>query len=402
MIAWLCALAFGGDLAVYGDTVHPVAGPPIADGVVVVRDARIVAVGPAASTPVPAGARVVRGAVVTPGFVDALGVVGLSGPENRPPDQDHAEPTAPVQPALRALDGYDGWSELVAWVRRHGVTTVQTGPSPGSPVGGRTLIAHTRTGPVGENALVADGAVVFSLGEAAKSRFGGQGAASRMGGAATVRQALAEARDYRDRRRLPLADRPPVDLGLEALVDLLEGRRTAIFHAHRADDLLTALRIGEEFGLRVVLAGAAEAWRVRDALRKAGVPVLLGPVMGRGWTASETRDQRLDAAALLREAGVPVAFVSGYEAYVPKVRVVPWEAALAASHGLGAEAALSALTLDAARILGLEAEIGALTPGRRADLVVFDGDPFEYVTHVCAVVIDGQVTDEGCPADVTR
>jgi imidazolonepropionase-like amidohydrolase len=217
-----------------------------------------------------------------------------------------------------------------------------------------------------------------------------------MGTAATIRQALAEAMEARQRRSLPLADRPERDLGNEALIELLEGKRTAVFVAERVPDLLTAMRIAEEFDLDIVLAGAGEAWRIPDTIREAGVPVIVGPVMGRSWSDDEGHDRSFANAAILVDAGIPIAFSSGYESYVPKVRVVLWEAAIAATNGLGRDRTIEVLTLGAARILGIDDTTGSLEPGKAADLAVFDGDPFEYATHVCGVVVGGTVVSRDC------
>jgi len=394
VIAFLSA-AFAQDLVVLGATVVPVGGPPITNGAVVVHDGRIVSVGPAAGVELPPGVEVIEGSVVWPGLIDAFATVGLTGLLNTPIDQDHAESSEPVWPALRAIDAFDPWEPLVGWVRDHGVTTVMAAPSPGVPVGGRSLVAHTLSVPPDEAALDPDAMVVFSLGQSTKTRFPTR-LSSRMGTAATIRQALANAQEARQRRALPLADRPERDLGDEALIDLLEGRRTAVFAAERVPDLLTALRIADEFDLRIVLAGAGEAWRIPEAIREAEVPVIVGPVMARSWSDDEGHDRSFANAAVLADAGVPIAFSSGYESYVPKVRVVLWEAAIAAANGLGRERTIEALTLGAARILGIDDMTGTLAAGKSADLVVFDGDPFEYASHVCAVVVGGTVASRTC------
>ncbi len=384
-------------IAVRGKIIHTMVGPPIKDGIVILEKGKIAAIGKANGIRIPDGYKVLKAKVVTPGLIDAHSVVGLAGMFNYNHDQDQLETSAPIQPELRAVDAYNTREELIDWVRGFGVTTLNAGPSPGQPVSGRTLVVRTIPAPVDQIALVPDGPVVMSLSEGSRHRFGDQGAASRMGSAATIRQALVAAQEYRERRRLPLADRPPRNLGDDVLVELLDGQRRALVHAHRADDLLTALRIAVEFGLDVVLAGASEGYLVRDALAAAGVEVLVGPVMIRSpWFSGETRLASWENAALLADAGVPIGFTSGFEGYVPKVRVVLWEAAVAASFGLGPERALEALTLGGARILGLDDRIGTLEPGRRADIAVFDGDPFEYTSHVCAVLVGGDVVSRTC------
>ncbi|MEQ1567300.1 MAG: amidohydrolase family protein [Myxococcota bacterium] len=390
MIGWW-SVAFAADRVVLADRVYPVSGPPIERGAVVVRDGKITAVGAADAIPVPPGAEVVRAAAVTPGMIDGLCSIGLTGPLNRPFDQDHLQPGDPVEPELRALDAYDPWSELVGWVRELGVTTVHVGPSAGAPVSGRTAVMSTAPGP----ALVPEAFVLVTLGEASKEFPGSQ---TRMGSVAEVRQALAAAREYRERRKLPLADRPEIDLGSEALVAALDRRARVVAVAHRADDLLAALRLREEFGLDLVLAGATEGYLVRDAIARAGVPVWVGPVMQRQWSSlGETHDGTFENASLLAAAGVTVGFMTGYEAYVPKVRVVGWEAAIAAANGLGPDAALKAVTLTNAQLLGIAEHKGSLEVGKDADLVLYDGDPFEYRTRVCGVWIGGaSVTDGSC------
>jgi imidazolonepropionase-like amidohydrolase len=281
----------------------------------------------------------------------------------------------------------------VGWLRTHGVTTIHTGPSPGKPIGGRSLVTRTTAGDVDAIALRPDGWIVMTLGEGAKN----SGSRTRMGAAAVVRQALTAAREYQTRMRLPLADRPTIDLGKQVLAEAIGGERRVVVHAHRADDIHTALRIATEFELDMVLAGSAEAYLVRDALAKAGVPVLVGPVMMRSWGyAGERANHTFENAALLQAAGVQIGFMSGFEGYVPKVRVVLWEAAIAAANGLGFDDTLAALTLGNASVLGIEDRVGSLDVGKRGDVVLFDGDPFEYTTHVCGVVIDGVVASEQC------
>jgi imidazolonepropionase-like amidohydrolase len=162
--------------------------------------------------------------------------------------------------------------------------------------------------------------------------------------------------------------------------------------AHRATDIATALRIAREFDIRIVLDGAAESYLLTSQIKAAGVPVILHPTMWR--TVGETENLSMETAARLRDAGIPFALQSGYEDYVPKTRVVLFEAALAAARGLTPEQALNAVTMAPARILGIDKRVGSIEPGKDGDVVLFDGDPFEYTSHVTTVLIDGQVVSD--------
>jgi imidazolonepropionase-like amidohydrolase len=188
------------------------------------------------------------------------------------------------------------------------------------------------------------------------------------------------------------AEKPTRSLGMEALARALRREIPLLITAHRAHDLLAALRLSQEFNLRIILDGAAEAYLVADAIKAAGVPVILHATMVRA--RGETENLSMETAATLRKAGIPVALQSGYESYVPKTRVVLFEAAIAAAHGLSFVDALATVTIDAARILGIAGRVGSLEAGKDADLALFDGDPFEYTSHVVGVVIDGRVVSQ--------
>lgn len=389
------------DLVVRGAVVHTMAGEAIRDGVVLVRGGKIERVGPASSVRVPEGVRVLSAEVVTPGLVDARGTAGLTGLYNVPADQDVNETTGQNQAEIRAFDGFNPREELLDYLLSFGITTIHTGPAAGNPVAGQSAIFKT-AGDL-KSAMVLDtvAMMVFSLGEAPKDTYGRERKppTTRMKTAAMIREALLEARDYAatwdawQKGKKDPAKRPARDLRKEALARVLAGDVPALFYAHRADDLLTALRIAGEFGLRAVLDGASEAYLVRDAIRAANVPVIVGPTMIRA-ASDETRNASFENAAFLHAAGIPIAIQSGYEGYVPKTRVALWEAAVAASNGLPFEAALRALTIDAARVLGIDRRVGSLERGKDADLALFDGDPLEYTSHVTAVVVDGAVVRE--------
>ncbi|HSM54229.1 MAG TPA: amidohydrolase family protein, partial [Erythrobacter sp.] len=159
--------------------------------------------------------------------------------------------------------------------------------------------------------------------------------------------------------------------------------------AHHAQDIMSALRLKEEFGIDLVIDGASEAYLLLDQLREANVRVILHPTMARQY--GELQNASFTTAGVLRAAGIPFALQSGFEGYVPKTRVVLWEAAIAAANGLAWQDALASVTIDAARIIGMGQRVGSLEVGKDGDVAMFDGDPFEYTSHVTGVVIDGKV-----------
>ena len=379
-----------GSLVVKGRTVHTMAGEPIRDGVVVVEDGRIVAVGPAPEVQVPPGAQVLEAAVVTPGLVDAHSVVGLSGHLNQPHDQDQLERSSPVQPELRAIDAYDARERLVEWIRGFGVTTIHTGHGPGGLVSGQTLVAKTRGDTVEEAVVVPAAMIAATLGESAVVEEKGKSPGTRGKLAAMLRAELVKAGEHGAKRARAREDEPVArDLELEALGRVLAGELPLLVTAQRHQDITTALRLQREFGFRLVLDGAADAHLLIDEIEAAGVPVIVHPTMARA--VGETENLSMGTAARLADAGIPIALQSGYETYVPKTRVVLFEAALAAARGLGRERALAAVTIDAARLLGIDARVGSLEAGKDGDLALYDGDPFEYTSHCEGVVIEGEV-----------
>lgn len=381
-------------LAIRAEVLHPVSGPPVRDALVLVRDGRITFAGPAADRVISADHQVLTAKVVTPGLIDARATVGLSGLLNQPHDQDMLERSAPIQPELRAIDAYNGRDPLVAWVRSLGVTTVNTGHSPGALVSGQTMVVKTAGRAVEADLVNPAAFIAAALGGGGLNRAEGKAPGTRSKAVALLRAELIKAQEYARKRALAdEAKRPARDLRLEALARALDGSQRLLVTAHRAPDLLAALRLAREFNLRIVLDGAAEAPLVLAEIKASGFPVILHPTMMRA--GDETENLAMDTPVKLAEAGIPFALQSGYEAYVPKTRVVLFEAAVAAGRGLGFDRALASVTLDAARILGVADRLGSVEPGKDADLALFDGDPFEYTTKVTATVIGGEIFRDG-------
>jgi imidazolonepropionase-like amidohydrolase len=379
-------------LAVRGDTVYTMAGSPVRDGIVLIRGGKIERVGPASQVAIPSGYKTLRAKIVTPGLIDARTVVGLSGYLNQPHDQMQLELSASIQPELRAIDAYDAREKLVEWLRRFGVTTVHTGHAPGALISGLTMIVKTVGDEVDEAVLVPSAAVATTLGTAGMGQAG-KSPGTRAKQISMLRAEFLKAKEYDAKQTVAKEDQKPArDLRQEILVRVLKREIPLLVSAQRAQDIISALRLAKEFNLRMILDGAAESYLVMDEIKAAGVPVIIHPTMYRA--AGEMENLSLETAATLRKAGIQVALQSGYETYVPKTRVVLFEAAAAAANGLTLEEALATVTTDAARILGINNRVGSLEPGKDADLALFDGDPFEYTSHVIGVVITGQLVSE--------
>lgn len=384
----------GRPLAIRGETVYTMTGPPITDGVVLVVDGKITSVGSALDIPLPPAARVLTGRVVTPGLIDAHTVVGLSGFLNQEQDQDQLDKGEPLQPELRAIDSYNPRERLIEWLRDFGITTIHTGHAPGGLVSGQTMVVKTVGQTVEEATILPVAMVAATLGEDSRPGDDRKSPGTRSKAVAMLRTEFVKTQDYL--RKQDLADpekRPDRDLRRETFADVLRGKLPLLVTVNRATDIDAALRIAAEFDIRLVLDSAAEAYLIADRIKAAGVPVIVHPSMRRGGMG-ETENISFETAAALRAKGIPVALQSGFEGYVPKTRVALFEAAIAAANGLTTEQALATITSDAATILGVADRVGSLRPGLDGDVAIFDGDPFEYTTHCIGVVIDGRVVGD--------
>lgn len=393
---WSCAALAHAPLAVFGKTVHTM-GPAgtITDGVVVIENGKITMVGSAAAITLPADIKTIQAEVVTPGLIDAHSTVGLSGLLNTRHDSDHLERSSPVQPELRALDAYNPLDPLVAYVRSFGITTLHTGHAPGELISGQTIIVKTAGNTV-EEALVRSPAMVAATLSPMAEKSGKQSPGSRGKMMSMLRQELIKAQEYAKKAQNPDADkRPARDLKMEMLADVLDKKTPLMVTAHRAQDISSALRLRDEFGFRLVLDGACESHLITQELKAAEppVPIILHPTMIRMY--EETQNASFTTAKVLRDAGILTAIGAGYEAYVPKTRIVLFEAAVAAGRGLDFQSALASITIDAARILNIDARTGSLEPGKDADLALYDADPFEYTSHCVGTLINGKVVWEG-------
>lgn len=388
-----------GELLVYGDVIYTMRDGElnaIQDGVVWINDGEIRAVGRADEVDLPRRAiETLRAAVVTPGLIDPRSTAGLTGIYNSPrEDQDMLERSSPVQPELRALDAYNPLDQLVTFLRDKGVTTLHTGHAPGETVSGQLFIVKTSGNDIGDGVIRDVSAVSATLSPIAV-KGGSKSPGTRAKLVAVLRAELIKAQEYA--RKVDAAeedsDKPARNLRLETLSRVLAGELPLLVTANRAQDIDSALRLRNEFGFELWLDSGAESYLVMDELRDADVPVFLHPTMARPW--GDMENMSWTTSSVLADAGVRVLMQSGYEGYVPKVRVVLFEAAIAAVNGLGFERALASITHDAAAVLGISDRVGSIEPGKDGDLALYSGDPFEYTTTCIGTVIEGVVVSAG-------
>jgi imidazolonepropionase-like amidohydrolase len=381
----------------------------IEPGTVIVEGGRIIAIGKDVTIPEDAEVFDATGKVVMPGLIDAHCHVGL-WPEGVGWEQsDGNEITDPITPHLRALDAVHPQDPAFAELVAAGVTTVLTGPGSGNLIGGQWVCLKTAPRPSVEQMVVLEPAgMKMALGENPKRVYKGQNKtpSTRMGNAALVRDALVQAQNYLEKWRRYEADlgayeakresdggeadepkRPERDLKLEALGKVLRREMRARVHAHRADDMLTAIRIAEEFDLDLTLEHATEGHKIADILAAKAIPVTAGPILF-SRTKYELKDMMPKNPGVMAEAGVTVAIQTDE---MSAVKYLTINAALAVREGMTEEDALKAITINAAKVIGVEDRVGSLEVGKDADIVVFGGHPFDYRTVVELVLVDGQV-----------
>jgi imidazolonepropionase-like amidohydrolase len=311
-------------------------------------------------------------------------------------DSSEDEVSNPVVPELEVKHAVEPQDPLFEAARRLGITALQITPGNLNALGGRGVVLKT-AGDVVDRMIVRDGSsMLFGLGRQAKRKE--RMPSTRMGTAALIRETLTKAQEYLAQKESAAQVGTPgskMDLSLEALIPVIKGETPAMFHCERKDDILTALRLADEFGLKAVITGGSEAHSVAGELKKMNVPVILEGLF-RGGLNIEDAGFTEENPALLSRAGINVGFTLGdYLAwYIPLglMGADPLEAAaFAHRRGMSEEAALRSVTIDAARILGCEKRIGSLEPGKDADLVILPGHPFHTRSVPLAVFIDGRL-----------
>lgn len=367
------------------------------DGYVIIRNGKIDALGDMEDLPeipLEAGILDAEGAVVTPGLVDAHSHLGMWEDGLDFEGADGNEDTDPITPQIRALDGVNPQDRAFGEAANAGITTVVTGPGSANPIGGQ-LVAMKTSGLCADDMVIAEPAgIKAAFGENPKGVYHekNQAPATRMGTAAVIREALYKAKDYLEQLEKYQAnpeeeEKPERDFKCEALLPLLRREIPLYAHAHRLDDIFTAIRLAKEFELKLILVHGTEAHLAAERLKQEGVPVLSGPILT-DRSKPELRNQNEGAPAILIGSGIPTALITDHPETPEKYLL--FCACAAVREGLAPEAALRAVTRTPAEICGLDHRVGSLKPGKDADLVIWRGNPPEVNARPRLVLCGGE------------
>ena len=368
------------------DGIHPV--PYQAD--LALRDGVIAAIGQGLAPLDGEEVLDAAGKQVYPGFVDAHSHLGLDGYGMGRDGADYNEMGDIVSAQLRGIDSFNPQDRSVAQALAGGVTTVGTGPGSANVLGGTFFAVKTWGSCADDMALRDPVAMKCAFGENPRRCYREKGDSARMTTAAKLRDMLFQARDYMERKAAAGDDalkRPRYDMKLEALLPVLKGEIPLKAHAHRADDICTAIRIAREFGVKLTLEHCTEGHLIVDELVRAGYPVAVGPTLT-GASKLELANKTFDTPGILARAGLQVSIITDHSVIPP--HFLPLCAGLAVKAGMDPFAALQAITINPAKHLGVEDRVGSLEVGKDADVVIADGDPMVSSSRVETVILDGK------------
>ncbi len=368
-----------------GATIHTAAGRTIVNGVLIVQDGKIISVGDAA-TPIPANAQVqdMTGKVIIPGIVDTHSHIG--GPEG-------GDRSSPLNPDIRVLDAVNPTSKAFKKALAGGITTVNIMPGSGQLMSGQTIYVKLREANTIEDLLVTNEKGVYGGMKMANGTNPMNGTpgypGTRSKSAAMDRDLFMKAVEYKkkiDKAGKDSSKLPDRDLRLEPLVEVLNGKRIVHFHTHKANDILTVLRLQKEFGFRVVLHHVTEGYMVAKQIAAAGVPCSIINVDAPGGKA-EAMNLWTGNGGVLEKAGVLTSIHT--DDGITDSRFILRSAALSIRDGMSREETLKALTINGAKMLDLDKRVGSLEAGKDADFVILSGDPFSVYTHILQTWVDG-------------
>lgn len=380
-------------LAIKNARIYSVDKPVIEKGTVLIDKSKIAAVGENLSIPDNVETIDAGGESMFPGFIDAHSHLGLRESSIGFEGSDSNEATDPITPNMRAIDGFNPMDVSVKEAREAGVTVCATGPGSANVVGGAFMAVKTYGIRVDDMVIKNPVAMKIALGENPKRIYDAKGKtpSTRMGTAAMLRELLARTKRYNQQIQQAGKDvskLPKYDAKLEAMLPVIRKEIPLKAHAHRADDIFTALRIAKEFDLKITIDHCTDGELVADHIAKEGVAAVVGPSFGHR-SKFELANKSFITPGILSKAGVKVAITT--DSPVTPLHTLPLMAGMAIAAGMGFNEALRAITLNAAEIIGIEDRVGSITPGKDADLVIFKGYPFEISAKPWMVLIDGEI-----------
>ncbi len=380
-------------LAFVNGKIHPVDEPPVEKGTVLVENGKIMATGESVSIPKTAEIIDVSGKTVFPGFIDAHSHLGLRESCIGFEGSDTNEVTDPILPHLRAIDGFNPMDITVKEAREAGITSCAVGPGSANVVGGTFMAIKTYGVRVDDMVIKDPVAMKVALGENPKRAYHSKGRmpSTRMGAAALLRELLVNTQRYFRQIQYANADiskLPKYDVKLEAMLPVIKKNIPLKIHAHRADDIFTALRIAKEFDVDITIEHCTDGALIADYIAKEAVSVVVGPSFGHR-TKFESSNKSFTTPGILSKSGIKVAITT--DSPVTPLHTLPLMAGMAISAGMDFEEALKAITLNAAEIIGIENRVGSITVGKDADLVISEDDPFQISSKPWMVLIDGRV-----------
>lgn len=328
-----------------------------------------------------------QGLHVYPGFIDAHSHLGIAEEKMTDHVDETNEGTNPVTPCLRAIDAINPMDSAFHNALASGVTGAMIGPGSSNPIGGQFAFIKTDGRRIDDMVVLAPAAMKIAFGENPMTNYGPNGniPSTRMGIASLIREELFLARQYF------AEENPEPDFNMECYRELFAGKIPLKAHVHRTDDIFTAIRIAEEFGLGLTLDHCTEGHLIAKEIAESGFPAIVGPSL-----ASRTKDEvslsDFKTPGILQKAGVPVALTTDHP--VSRIQYLPLCAALAAKEGMDSFAALRAITIEAARICRVDHRLGSLTVGKDADIAIWDGDPLQIASTVRYTIVNGKIAWE--------
>ena len=377
-------------LAIINGQVWTMTGTNFPKGTILIKDGKIVKVGDKIEIPSEAEVIDASGKIIMPGFIDAHCHVGILEEVYQIEGDDVNEATEAVTPHLRAMDAInpedEGFKDAVAG----GVTTVIISPGSANVIGGEMVAVKTAGKVIDKMIIKEPVGLKVAFGENPKRVHGGQKRmpATRMGTAGILREQLNKAKGYLEKFKQDDPTKyPEIDIRMDSIVRVLKKEIPLRAHAHRADDIMTAIRIAREFDLKLIIEHCTEGHKIVEEIIESGASVVVGPsIVNRAKV--ELRDKTLQTPGILAKAGANVALMTDHP--VVPIHLFSLCAALSVKEGMAEEDALKAITINGAKIAGIDQRVGSLEEGKDADLIILDGHPFEIKTRVLSVYINGQ------------